>query len=297
MSITIHDAYLLPSNVNIANVMAWAVGHREKIEDLLADAWEGEICASACEMLDRMIVRAAGLAGEGEGDTRELWSSLLDHARNNLEKTYSDHAKQGRRFPGLDTEVKMAILQHEGRCYAKLMCDSKPVREYFHALEGMEDFSYWDNCDQPDGLSDKQWDARGRLWNDLVPSHDFMTDGMMIFIRREGDVPQRRIDPANIANHLRPLERRACDATYITPISNEIYQREGAKTSLIIKMAHGEFEQFNQMRDRIQALLPENAAVGSFLSMPASQLQAAICELVMKAGTKPAAATCGAPRI
>ncbi len=35
-------------------------------------------------------------------------------------------------------------------------------------LKGVEDFGYWDNVDQPEGITIKEWNARGRLWDKIA---------------------------------------------------------------------------------------------------------------------------------
>lgn len=39
------------------------------------------------------------------------------------------------------------------------------------AMDGWSDFSWWDNVDQPDDVTDHQWHHRGQVWQRIIDTH------------------------------------------------------------------------------------------------------------------------------
>jgi len=39
-------------------------------------------------------------------------------------------------------------------------------------FDGCESYGYWNNTDQPDGITDSEWEARREQWNQFINNHD-----------------------------------------------------------------------------------------------------------------------------
>ena len=46
------------------------------------------------------------------------------------------------------------------------------VHEGFNLPENVEDYCYWNNTDEPEGMTWKQWQARGKNWNKICDDWD-----------------------------------------------------------------------------------------------------------------------------
>ena len=86
-------------------------------------------------------------------------------------------------------------------------------------------------------------------------------------------------------------------ATHSTPVAAEIFNREGKKISLIMRMDRGEYEEFNIMRAQVMALLPDNDEAAAMIAMAPEQRQAAIASKAMSVKTIDAKTTQSVPRI
>jgi hypothetical protein len=69
----------------------------------------------------------------------------------------------------------VSVFMHKGHVYlipytSKDFVDRKPfsVLAFMVELDELEDFSYWDNVDMPEGMTIEEWDARGEIWNEIL---------------------------------------------------------------------------------------------------------------------------------
>ena len=84
-------------------------------------------------------------------------------------------------------DLSLNIWIHKKKAYVI------PVGESFLYInftipQGVEDFSYWNNTDQPENFSQNQWDQRGKLW-EKVCLNDWNSNRLnhVIFDAKEGD--------------------------------------------------------------------------------------------------------------
>jgi len=70
----------------------------------------------------------------------------------------------------LDTETKLVVFPARGKkyCLAMLFCEFKDIREAFEKLPFVEPYPYWNNSDQPDGMTWKEWEKRGKEWDKTI---------------------------------------------------------------------------------------------------------------------------------
>ena len=62
-----------------------------------------------------------------------------------------------------------------GQSVFKVYAEVDPYSEELDKADWCQDFSYWDNCDAPDDVSESDWDERRQFWNGL-PSHVPISD-------------------------------------------------------------------------------------------------------------------------
>jgi len=66
-----------------------------------------------------------------------------------------------------DFDVSIAVREHEGRLYLVPYCDSlmRHALDFLAEDPRLEDFSYYNNADKPEGISQEEWDQRGAIWD------------------------------------------------------------------------------------------------------------------------------------
>lgn len=73
-------------------------------------------------------------------------------------------------------DVSITFHQHKGRLYVLPYCDMlmRKVLDFLKKDKRLEDFCYWNNTDPLEGVSDRQWKARGRVWDAITDNWDDM---------------------------------------------------------------------------------------------------------------------------
>jgi hypothetical protein len=72
-------------------------------------------------------------------------------------------SKQSGRAPGVDVDFALNVWLYENHAYII------PIGEYkdFKVPDFAEDFSYWNNTDQPDNITDEQWEEKCKTWEQI----------------------------------------------------------------------------------------------------------------------------------
>lgn len=87
----------------------------------------------------------------------EVINKIIDEAAKNLGRSYFD----------LGCEVTL-IWDDDESMYALLFTQQDELRQTFEEIEGVSDFSYWDNADRPNEIGDEEWDRRRLVWDRIL---------------------------------------------------------------------------------------------------------------------------------
>lgn len=71
----------------------------------------------------------------------------------------------------LDISCSVVLLPEHDATYMILYAADRWVESYHEVITGItevEDFTYWNNTDRPDHLTQEEWDARRDKWDELV---------------------------------------------------------------------------------------------------------------------------------
>lgn len=100
-------------------------------------------------------------------------SYRLDHVHEILSERYRAQSVSHQRDM-FDFDVSITIRELDGNLYLIPYCDMqmKHALNFLSRDPRLEDFAYWNNVDMPEGMSDRRWRARGRVWNRLDPDDD-----------------------------------------------------------------------------------------------------------------------------
>lgn len=154
MSIKIYDGYRL----RLAN-KSWALFAnevREQIVPLMEEELIKMVCDSAINAYHRRQLAQAGLLPEQPMMNRSAYSSI---ARN-----LDEYFKEMNEFSLMlftdpeDTEWTYIITYGSNNW-------KKHFAEVFEKSHGLEEFGYWNNSDEPEGVSAEAWEERLDIWN------------------------------------------------------------------------------------------------------------------------------------
>lgn len=130
------------------------------------------ILERAMRLFDRTMVRAL--------ERRELTQEMCDAARwgalseacNSVQTEQTKCRNSLSRSPLIDCDVQLFLRPHHesNSLLGYLQEERVGARTYLLTVAGVSDFAYWNNTDPPEELAEEEWDARGRLWNEVLDS-------------------------------------------------------------------------------------------------------------------------------
>lgn len=89
------------------------------------------------------------------------WSKVMDAIRDVQMKKYKN------RFEPFDYEANMCLYYYKGQYYAMFFIEGLDdgLRKYIGRMKKFycDYFGYWDNSDPEEGISNKDWEKRGKL--------------------------------------------------------------------------------------------------------------------------------------
>ncbi len=176
MSTKIHNGYRVPMTelidarhfLEVFRARATPV-FRELLAQRMATIATAHIDRRACGGLPE-----TGLPGEApptfaanERPVSYAWGVVTDRIRRAREIWRADQLYD----PACDLECTLHLVPYtDGHAYLLLYARQDAYEGVLSGMDGVEPYPYWDNTDPPDGISDAEWDARGALWDTVLPS-------------------------------------------------------------------------------------------------------------------------------
>jgi hypothetical protein len=278
MSTSIPNGFRLPSTMTLEGVFEWVKPLRNLAKEKAEESIGRELLANACEHLDKISVDAMGLAREP--CEQEGMKNPLAMASDQLRERLRQVQRERRRDCEVDTETSIIVIPHTTGLYGLLSCENELIRKAFFSLDDVEHLPYWNNTDQPDGLSQEQWNERGRLWDELLPSGVPSESGASFMLH-----PEQFEIPYFHGRHPVPKEwlpdftKRVFDTALLTKegdwLENVKAQTHNPIQSLGRIVEHLDFlregkdEAFNAMASRLGSILVEYPSAELLTSEPA----------------------------
>lgn len=77
---------------------------------------------------------------------------------------------RGERCPDIDCEVSVTVFPASRTTwYGILFTEWNEARTRWFRHPAIHEYGYWNNTDRPDRCSEREWDARRRVWDRLLP--------------------------------------------------------------------------------------------------------------------------------
>lgn len=78
----------------------------------------------------------------------------------------TDRRKNPNRF-----ELCLGEDPETGRILVRLYTEHRAMLDAFEAMDEVESYSYWNNADEPDGVTREQWNERRAAWDRVMPDY------------------------------------------------------------------------------------------------------------------------------
>jgi hypothetical protein len=135
--------------------------------------------------------------------------------------------KTQRRNPAVDFEFTISLMPFEGQVYGIVYSEQQEWLRLWMAKPFVIDFSYWDNTDPPEEVSEQDWAERGRVWDAILSEAVFTAPSMAGFA---ADCTHEALSPDidNVVNELPSFQERISRTARFLVVSAEMSRRQSA---------------------------------------------------------------------
>lgn len=113
--------------------------------------------------------------GEQEFASTTVWGAV-ENAVGRRAEIFKKQRERSGEFFEYEFYCHVVIVPCHDEVFLLLFTEEREIEDMFDAMEEIEEYSYWDNSDQPDGMTWEQWEERGAEWDEAlvggVPSQD-----------------------------------------------------------------------------------------------------------------------------
>lgn len=159
MSIRIYHGFRFKSG-SISALQDFLMRWRETLKPLHRYELASVYARIATETLDRSFTNPE--LQVGKTPWVEAYSDVIDRQKK-IKQT-------GSRDPEVDFEFNISILPHGRKIYGIIFSERGNWRDLFLKQPEIEDFSYWNSTDRPDGISARAWNQRRKTWDAILGS-------------------------------------------------------------------------------------------------------------------------------
>lgn len=104
-----------------------------------------------------------------------MWKAHIEYMERAAEVR-----KTNRRDPVIDFETEVVLLPLRGKILGLVYCESDSMRHWIMTQPFLKDYSYWDNTDPDEDVSEEDWEAREQDWEDALGSKSPAECGLTI---------------------------------------------------------------------------------------------------------------------
>lgn len=157
MSIKIYNGYRQPK-MGMKDLLDYLCKFREEALEKVNIFYDKRVVAEAVLLYDNFHYR--GTYYDGPSDISPFFDAL-DQVQENSKKIKS----QGIRNPSYDFQLEILFIPFEDHIYSLVYSEN-----FTHLWENQEQvspFPYWNNTDEPSGLSREEWKKREEIWGQV----------------------------------------------------------------------------------------------------------------------------------
>lgn len=160
MSTKIYSGFrFVPSDLN--EIHALLMAYRPAVKAAVHAAQCRFLATTAADIIDKAALNG-GLAGEP-----------LSIAHDEMRRRQKEVRTTGYRDPEVDFDFKLAVMPYGERVYGIVFCEQREWQSAFYGQTWVEHWPYWDNTDEPEGVSRRQWANRGKVWDTILAGDEW----------------------------------------------------------------------------------------------------------------------------
>lgn len=145
----------------------------------IVEAFRPWVTEQSEKRLDTFVANVMEADGGDFVAAFDLWQSRRDRLKASR---LSD--------PGVDTDFTVVLVPTAGFLLGRIFSAQRDWTAEWFKQPGVEEFSYWDNMDGPEDVSDEAWKARGQAWSVITRDPIAMQGFSIELVSPEGPMPQ-----------------------------------------------------------------------------------------------------------
>lgn len=128
---------------------------KPKLKDIRREATLRWLANRATTLVDRLALSDSKL----DPNTSPFSAALEELRKRQFKVRASKH-----RDPEVDFSFEVVLFKHPNGIFGLYFAEQEALTTAFLSLPEVEDFSYWDNTDQPERISEEEWASRKATW-------------------------------------------------------------------------------------------------------------------------------------
>ena len=102
-----------------------------------------------------------------QSKSRSIWGMVSESVDRKADLSKKSYERMGEYFQ-YEFYCNITILPCHDEVFLLLYTEDRDVQDMFDAMEEIEEYPYWDNSDQPDGMTWEEWGVRGDEWDEAL---------------------------------------------------------------------------------------------------------------------------------
>lgn len=181
MGYNIPNGFRFRRGMSFYDINALLADWRDRVVEITDVAKADWIAQEASERIDRAHI-------EGKAPPA--------HLRYDLDREFRERQRKikvsRQRDVDVDVGFELCLFQAiDWRVYGVVFSEQSSWTRMFLQCNGVEDYSYWDSSDPPNGM-EAEWEKRRKTWDSLMVRPEFRENGFIA----DCSAPETLIDPA-----------------------------------------------------------------------------------------------------
>jgi len=157
MSTKIYDGFVfVPKDIETINKKIQEFRH--KIDEYISREYKRHVAGISSYFFDKVC---CGLEKDKKNDGPFLYAINFMHEETRLIKKSMERNM-------FDLGCSTTIHLYKKRFYGILYSNDNNIKHMWFSQPWVKEYSYWDNTDALEGISDKEWQQRGRDWDKIL---------------------------------------------------------------------------------------------------------------------------------
>jgi hypothetical protein len=89
-------------------------------------------------------------------------------AENMWNKMRSELMRTGLRNHAVDTDFQIVVFPYQDKFLGIVYTENGKWFKQWLSMPGVSEYGYWNNTDQPDNISDEEWEVRSEVWDEVL---------------------------------------------------------------------------------------------------------------------------------